>query len=169
MKKIKYYNSLRFQLIMIVVFLIFIPVLTLGTILATTTKNIFNVKYSAVALQSIMETGEKINYLLGDVEDYTTSILANRTFLELISTQQTSDKVIDEALRGFLASRNGIDGISLINSSGTYSIGTNKTTPLISIQQMTQEFDDSKPIWLSTKQQNIKILSGIRSEERRVG
>ncbi len=148
---------------MIVVFLIFIPVLTIGTLLSTTTKNIFNEKYSAVALQSIMETGEKINYLLGDVEDYTTSILANRAFLELISTDKTSDKVIDEALRGFLASRNGIDGISLINSSGTYSIGTNKTTPLISIQQMTQEFNDSKPIWLSTKQQNIKILSGISS------
>lgn len=163
MHKLKFYNSLRFQLIFIVIFLILIPVLTIGTVLSSTIKNIFNEKYSAVALQSIRETGDKINYLLSDVEDYTTSILANRTFLELVSSDQTSDKAIDEALRGFLATRNGIDGISLINANGTYSIGTNKTTPLISIQQMSKDYEDSKPIWLSTKQQNIKILSGISS------
>ena len=161
MRKIKFYNSLRFQLIIIVVFFIIIPVLVLFTLLSNTVKDTFNEKYSAVAQQSITETGGKINYLLSDIEDYTTTILANRTFLDMVSNNKTPDSDINEILRGFLASRNDIDGISLINTKSTYSIGTNKTTPLISIQQMLSESNDSRPVWLSTVKQNIKILSGI--------
>lgn len=161
MKKTKFYNSLRFQLIIIVVFFIIIPVLILFTLLSNTVKDTFNEKYNAVALQSVTETGGKINFLLSDIEDYTTTILANRTFLEMVSNTKTSDSDLNELLRGFLASRNDIDGISLINNKSTYSIGTNKTTPLISIQQMLSTSNDSKPVWLSTVKQNIKILSGI--------
>lgn len=163
MQKIKVYNSLRFQLVMIVIFLILIPVVFIGILLSGTIQEIFNEKYSNVAIQSVRETTDKIDYLLSDIQDYTISILANRSFLELVSSTETPDKDIDEALRGFLASRNDIDGISLINAKGTYAIGTNKTTPLISIQQMVKDQNDSKPLWLPTVQQNIRILSGISS------
>ncbi|HAS73445.1 MAG TPA: hypothetical protein DCS67_04815 [Clostridiales bacterium UBA8960] len=163
MQRIKFYNSLRFQLVMVVILLILIPVGFIGFLLAGTIEEIFNEKYSSVAIQSIKETTDKIDYLLSDIQDYTISILANRSFLELISSPTTTDKEIDEALRGFLASRNDIDGISLITASGTYAIGTNKTTPLISIQQMVKNQSDSKPLWLPTVQQNIRILSGISS------
>lgn len=163
MKKIRFYNSLRFQLVMVVVFLILVPIIFIGVLLSGTIEDIFNEKYSNVAIQSVRETTDKIDYLLSDIGDYTLSILANRGFLEMVKSTTTSDKEIDEALRGFLASRNDIDGISLINAKGTFSIGTNKTTPLISIQQMVKDQNDSKPLWLPTVQQNIRILSGISS------
>ncbi|MCA0384082.1 MAG: sensor histidine kinase [Firmicutes bacterium] len=161
MTRIKFYHSLKFQLSMIVLFMIIIPVGLIGTLLANTVQDIFIEKYSDVTLQSVRETSDKINYILEDVTDYTTSMLASRSFLSLASSSKTTDKAMDEALRGYLASRSDIDGISLINQLGTFSIGTNKTTPLISIQQMTKDRNDSEPIWLPTMQQNIKILSGI--------
>lgn len=161
MTRIKFYHSLKFQLSMIVLFMIIIPVGLIGTLLANTVQDIFIEKYSDVTLQSVKETSDKINYILEDVTDYTTSMLASRSFLSLASSSKTTDKAMDEALRGYLASRSDIDGISLINQLGTFSIGTNKTTPLISIQQMTKDRNDSEPIWLPTMQQNIKILSGI--------
>lgn len=161
MTRIKFYHSLKFQLAMIVLFMIIIPVGLIGTLLANTVQDIFIEKYSDVTLQSVRETSDKINYILEDVTDYTTSMLASRNFLSLASSSKTTDKAMDEALRGYLASRSDIDGISLINQLGTFSIGTNKTTPLISIKQMTKDRNDSEPIWLPTMQQNIKILSGI--------
>jgi len=161
--KIKFYNSMRFQLMMIVLFLVIIPILVIGSLLSNTQKDIYTEKYSAVALQSIHETGQKIDYMLGDIQDYTTSMLSNAPFLDLLRRGTLSDKVMDETLRGFLASKNAIDGISLINSTGTYAIGTNKATPMISIQLMMKSQSDGKPIWLSTKKQNIKILSGVFS------
>ncbi len=163
MKKIKFYRSLRFQLMMIVLFLMIIPMFIIGSLLSNTLKDIFSEKYSAVALQSIHETGDKIDYMLSDIEDYTTSLLASASFLDLLATGTLDDKVMDETLRGFLASKNDIDGISLINSTGTYAIGTNKATPMISIQLMMKNQSDGKPMWFSTKQQNIKILSGVFS------
>lgn len=163
MDKIKFYNSMRFQLMMIVLFLVIIPILVIGSLLSNTQKDIYTEKYSAVALQSIHETGQKIDYMLGDIQDYTTSMLSNAPFLDLLRRGTLSDKVMDETLRGFLASKNAIDGISLINSTGTYAIGTNKATPMISIQLMMKSQSDGKPIWLSTKKQNIKILSGVFS------
>ena len=161
MKRLKFYNRLRFQLVVIVIFFIIIPIVWLFMLLSNTIKDTFNEKYSTVAQQSIAETGDKINFLLSDIVDYTTTILSNRTFLEMVSNTKTPDSDLNELLRGFLASRNDIDGISLINAKSTYAIGTNKTTPLISIQQMSSEHNDSRPIWLSTVKQNIKILSGI--------
>lgn len=163
MKKIKYYNSMRFQLLMIVIFLIILPLLIIGTLLSNTIKDIFNDKYSAVALQSVQETGEKINFMLTDIQDFSTSMLSNTTFLELMASPISTSKQMDDALRSFLASRNNIDGISVINAKGTYVIGTNKTNPLISIQQLAKEQGDGKPTWFGTQQQNIRILSGVFS------
>lgn len=163
MKQIKFYNSLRFQLVMVVIFLILVPIVFIGVLLSGTIEEIFNEKYSNVAIQAVKETTDKIDYLLSDIDDYTLSILANRNFLELVRSNDVADKEVDEALRGFLASRNDIDGISLINDKGTFSIGTNKTTPLISIKQLLKDQDDSKPLWLPIVQQNIRILSGISS------
>ena len=121
MKRLKFYNRLRFQLVVIVIFFIIIPIVWLFMLLSNTIKDTFNEKYSTVAQQSIAETGDKINFLLSDIVDYTTSILSNRTFLEMVSNTKTPDSDINELLRGFLASRNDIDGISLINAKSTYA------------------------------------------------
>ena len=154
---------MRFQLFIIVIFLIMIPLLIIGTLLSNTIKDIFNDKYSAVALQSVQETSEKINFMLTDIQDFSTSMLSNSAFLELMASPVSTTKQMDDALRSFLASRNNIDGISVINAKGTYVIGTNKTNPLISIQQLAKEQGDGKPRWYGTQQQNIKILSGVFS------
>lgn len=154
---------MRFQLIIIVIFLIVMPILILGTLLSNTIKDIFNEKYSAVALQSVQQTGEKINFMLTDIQDFSTSMLSNTAFLDLMASPVSTSKQMDDTLRSFLASRNNIDGISVINARGTYVIGTNKANPLISIQQMAREQGDGKPRWYGTQQQNINILSGVFS------
>ncbi len=163
MSKIKFYNRLRFQLVIFMIFLVIIPMIALGLTLSDGLRNIFNQKYSTVALQSIRETGDKIDYMLKDIQDYSTTVLSNRSFLNALKNNALSEKEMNETLRSFLAAKNVIDGISLISNNRTFTIGTNKTDPLISIQQMMQNHINGKPIWLSTKKQNIKILSGTFS------
>lgn len=159
--RLKFYRRLRFQVVIIVVFFIILPMVLLFTLLSNTIKETFNEKYNAVARQSIQETGDKLNFLLRDIEAYTTTILADQTFLERAGNPETSPQALNESLRGFLASRNTIDGIALITKTHSYSVGTNKTTPFISVQQLSETQRYSKPIWISTVRQNIKILSGI--------
>ena len=160
-KKIKFHKRLRFQLILIGIILILIPLIVISLLMSQTFKSFFTEKYSTVAYQSLSQTGEKIDYLLNDVERYSTTILSSQSLLSSLSTEETNETVINDLLRSFLAARDDIDGISLNVNSGIYSIGTNKVLEENSFDTLILEKVYGKPFWLPTEKINIRILSGI--------
>ncbi|MBE0451934.1 MAG: sensor histidine kinase [Clostridia bacterium] len=160
-KKIKFHKRLRFQLILIGFLLILIPLVVISLLISQTFKSFFTDKYSTVAYQSLSETGEKIDYLLNDVERYSTTILSNQTFLSTLSSDEVNGRAINDLLRSFFAARNDIDGISLHLKNGNYSIGTNKILQDTNFDALIIEKVYGKPFWLPTEKINIRILSGI--------
>jgi two-component system sensor histidine kinase YesM len=133
----------------------------ISILLSQNFKSFFTDKYSTVAYQSLSETGEKIDYLLNDVERYSTTILSSQSLLSTLSSDEINDREINDLLRSFLAARDDIDGISMHVKKGNYSIGTNKILQETGFDTLIMEREYGKPFWLPTEKINIRILSGI--------
>lgn len=160
MKRTKVFNTLRFKLGIIAVFLITIPIIAIAITYSQTVKNIIKNKYTETAIQSVYETGEKINFILNDMEEFSTVIISNRSFLEMLNNASGfSQNEFNNKLRSFITLRDDIEVIDLVVDSAYYSIGAKKT---LLIKQIDDKLTNSsgEPIWLPTKKERIQILSG---------
>ncbi|GMQ56090.1 sensor histidine kinase [Vallitalea sediminicola] len=161
MKRIKIYHALRVKLGIIAIVLIALPVIAISITYSKTVKEIIKNKYTDTAIQSVFETGEKIDFILQDIEEFSTVIISNNNLLKMLKNE--SEYGYDEfknTLRGFITSRDDIEVIDLVMQGRKYSIGATKITSSYTIQKALAD-SSGQPIWLPTKKENIEILSGI--------
>lgn len=160
MNSIKVFNSLRAKLIIMAVVLILIPVTVMSLIYSLTVKDIIKNKYTETAIQSVSETGEKINFILNDIQEFSTVITSNPELLYMLNHRY--EYRVDEferVLRNFILSRDDIEVIDLIQQDTYYSVGAKKVNWMKRISPELEE-SSGQPLWLPTKSEEIEILSG---------
>lgn len=160
-KRIKIYHALRVKLAIIAIVLMALPIIAISITYSRTVKEIIKNKYTDTAIQSVYEAGEKIDFILSDIEEFSTVIISNSTLLDMLRNEDKyeSDDFRD-VLRGFITSRDDIEVIELLLHGKKYSIGAYKMKSTYSIDKNLKN-SSGQPIWLSTKKENIEILSGI--------
>jgi len=160
MKKRKIYTSLRLKLGIIAVILITIPIIAISMTYTKTVKEIISKKYTDSAIQSVYETGEQIDYILRDVEDFSTVIISNTQLLEMAKNPGGySRDQFNMLLRNFILSRDDIEVINVSLPSGSYSIGANMVETHSAVEKELAE-SSGQPVWLDTENHVIEILSG---------
>lgn len=160
MIKIKAFHALRVKLGIIAVFLIALPIIAISFTYTKTVKEIIQNKYTETATQSVYETGEKINFILDDIEEFSTLITSNRTLLEMINHKEAYfQDQFNNVLRTFITSRDDIESIDLVLDNDYYAIGAKK---IGLAERIDARLEDStgQPIWLPTRSKQIEILSG---------
>ena len=160
MKKRKLYASLRLKLAIIAVILIAIPIVAISMTYTKTVKEIISKKYTDSAIQSVYEAGEQIDYILRDVEDFSTVIISNAELLEMAKNPGNYSKdQFNTLLRSLILSRDDIEVIDVVLPSGIYSMGANKVDSKSTIEKELME-SSGQPVWLETQNHVIEILSG---------
>ncbi len=160
MRRIKLYNTLRVKLGIIAIILIALPAIAVSLTYSRTVKKIIQNKYTQSETQSVYETGEKINFLLDDLEEFSTMIISNSTLLKMLEHQpQYSQDQFNNVLRTFITSRDDIESIDLTFNQGYYSAGVNKIGKGVQISSELVE-SSGQPVWLPTTHKMIEILSG---------
>ncbi len=160
MKKIKIYNALRVKLGVIAAILIVLPVITISFSYSRTVKKIIQNKYTVSETQSVYETGEKINFILDDLEEFSTLIISNSTLLKMLQNPALySQDEFDNVLRTFITSRDDIESIDLVLGGNYYYAGVNKIGTAVQISAELEK-SSGQPIWMPTTHKMIEILSG---------
>ncbi len=160
MRKIKIYNALRVKLGIIAVILIVLPAIAVSLTYSKTVKKIIQNKYTESETQSVYETGEKINFLMDDLEEFSTMVISNSTLLKMLEFQsQYSQDEFNNVLRTFITSRDDIESIDLTFNHNYYSAGVNKIGKAVQISLELAE-SAGQPVWLPTTHKMIEILSG---------
>lgn len=160
MNRIKVFNSLRAKLIIMAIVLIVIPVTVMSLIYSLTVKDIIKNKYTETAIQSVSETGEKLNFILDDIQEFSTVITSNPELLYMLNNRY--EYRVDEferVLRNFILSRDDIELIDLIQQDTYYSVGAKNANWVRRINHQL-EASSGQPLWMPTKSQEIEILSG---------
>lgn len=160
MKKNNLFDTLRFKLVVIALFLIMVPLIIVSIIYFQMVKEIIRDNYTENAIQSVYETGEKIDFILNDIEEFTTVIISNKQFLEMFRNSESySTNDYNNELRNFITLREDIEVISLLIGNEEYSVGANK---VLYFKRYYEDLlkSDGEPIWLTTSLERIKILSG---------
>ncbi len=153
-------SSLRLKLGIIAVILIAIPLMAVSVTYTRTVKEIISKKYTETAIQSVYEASEQIDFILRDVEDFSTVIISNAELLEMAENPGLFSKdQFNSLLRAFILSRDDIEVINLVLSNGTYSIGANMIDAKSPVQPELQA-SSGQPVWLDTESHTIEILSG---------
>ena len=160
LSRIKLFNSLRVKIGIIAVILIVIPVFVISFTYSTTVKEIIKKKYTETAIQSVYETGEKISFILNDIQEFSTVITSNSELLYMLRNKADfNQEDFNRVLRNFITSRDDIEVIDLVLDEVHYSVGAKKVNnnkrsmkPLI--------ISTGQPLWLPTKSEQIEILSG---------
>lgn len=160
MKSVRVFNTLRIKLAIIAIILITFPIIAISVTYSRTVKNIIKNKYTETAIQSVYETGEKINFILKDIEEFSTVIISNENFLDMLNNSiNSSTYEFNNKLRSFITLRNDIEAIDLIVDDEYYSIGVKKTSKeQIYYNKLVNS--TGEPIWIQTKNKEIEILSG---------
>lgn len=159
MKKLRAFETLRFKLVITAVVLILIPFTVVFTIYNNTVKDIISSKYTDSAVQSVYETGEKIEIILEDIKEFSTVIISDGSFLNLLKNPSDySRQDFDNQLRSYLRVRDEIEAIELITNGTYYSMGANKVEKGDASYQKLAD-SDGEPIWMPTKIHRIDILS----------
>ncbi|GAA0182659.1 sensor histidine kinase [Clostridium sediminicola] len=160
MKSVRVFNTLRIKLAIIAIILITFPIIAISVTYSRTVKNIIKNKYTETAIQSVYETGEKINFILKDIEEFSTVIISNENFLAMLNNSINSSAYqFNNKLRSFITLRNDIEAIDLIVNDEYYSIGVKKTSKeQIYYNKLVNS--TGEPIWIQTKNKEIEILSG---------
>lgn len=145
---------------MIAVVLIILPVIAISFAYSGTVKRIIQNKYTKTETQSVYETGEKINFLMDDLEEFSTVIISNGTLLKMLKqrTRYTQDEFIN-VLRTLMTSRDDVEAINLTLDYTSYSVGAKKLGGAERID-MALSNSSGQPVWLPTKNKMIEILSG---------
>ena len=158
--KNKLFSSLRVKLGIMAIVLIAIPVMAMSFTYSKTVKEIIKNKYTETAVQSVFETSEKINFILEDIQEFSTVIISDSELLNMLKNR-SEYKVEDfnRELRSFITSRDDIEVIDLHVSNGYYSAGAKK---VITMEEISPTLKRSlgQPLWLPTKSEEIEILSG---------
>lgn len=158
--RIKVYHALRVKLGMIAIVLIALPIIAISITYSRTVKEIIKNKYTETAIQSVYETGEKIDFILKDIQEFSTVIISNNNLLNMLKQESSySQDEFNNALRGFITSRDDIEVIDLVLKDKHYTIGAKKIGPLGLIDE-TLKNSSGQPVWLSTKNEKVAILSG---------
>jgi two-component system, sensor histidine kinase YesM len=158
--KAKLFNSLRVKLGMIAIILIAIPVIAISFTYSRTVKEIITNKYTETAVQSVYETAEKLNFILDDVQEFSTVITSNSELLDMLNNKSSfKAEEFDRVLRNFITSRDDIEVIDLIFEDAYYTVGAKKTDSLGRIDEVLEN-SLGQPLWLPTKSEEIEILSG---------
>ncbi len=160
MNQFKVFNSLRVKLGIFAIVLIVIPVMVISFTYSRTVKEIIRNKYTETAIQSVFETGEKLNFILDDIQEFSTVITSNSELLDMLNHK--SDFRADEygrVLRNFILSRDDIEVIDLVLDGAYYSVGAKKINKLERIDQHLEK-SLGQPLWLPTKSEEVEILSG---------
>ena len=160
LSKKKLFDSLRFKIGIIAVILIAIPIFVISFTYSTTVKEIIKKKYTETAIQSVYETGEKINFILNDIQEFSTGITSNSELLYMLRYKANfNPEDFNRVLRNFITSRDDIEVIDLVLDKGRYSVGAKK----VDTQQMVNKplmGSTGQPFWLHTRSEQIEILSG---------
>lgn len=160
MNKIKFFNALRVKLGIITVFLIGIPIMLIAITYSRTVKEVIIDKYTETAIESVYETGEKINFILNDIQKFSTVIVSNGSFLEMLKhPADFSKNEFNIKLRSFITTRADIEVIHLILGQDRYFIGANLISGFNSIDERLAA-SSGQPLWVSTKEVEIEILAG---------
>jgi len=158
----KSFRPLRVKLGIIAIVLIAIPVIAISFTYLRTVKEIIRNKYTETAVQSVYETGEKLNFILEDVQEFSAVIISDGELLDMLneSSRYKTDE-FNRVLRGFITSRDDIEVIDLIlkDSYSYYSVGAKKVSRLDRVSKQLQK-SSGQPLWLRTNIQEIEILSG---------
>ncbi len=160
--KTKFFNALRVKLGIITIFLIGIPILLIAITYSRMVKEVIIDKYTETAIESVYETGEKINFILNDIQRFSTVIISNESFLEMLSRPTNySENEFNIKLRSFITTRADIEVLHLVMDQQHYLIGSNLTSWASSIiigQKLVKS--SGQPLWLSTRDVEIEILAG---------
>lgn len=160
MNKYKIFNSLRVKLGIIAIVLIAIPVMAMNFAYSRTVKEIIKKKYTETAVQSVLETGEKINFILEDIQEFSTVIISDSELLDMVNNQsEHKEEKFNRKLRGFITSRDDIEVIDLYLNDVYYSVGAKKINSLEELSPNIRK-SSGQPLWLPTKSEEIEILSG---------
>lgn len=160
MNKLKFFNALRVKLGIITVFLIGIPIMLIAITYSRTVKEVIIDKYTETAIESVYETGEKINFILNDIQKFSTVIVSNGNFLEMLKhPADFSKNEFNIKLRSFITTRADIEVIHLILGQDRYFIGANLISGFNSIDERLAA-SSGQPLWVSTKEVEIEILAG---------
>ena len=160
MNKTKVFNSLRVKLGIIAIVLIAIPVIAISFTYSRTVKEIIKNKYTETAVQSVYETAEKLNFVLDDVQEFSTVMTSNSELLDMLNNKSNfKAEEFNRVLRNFITSRDDIEVIDLVTDNAHYTAGAKKNN---SLERINQELKSSsgQPLWLPTKSEEIEILSG---------
>lgn len=163
MNRTKVYHSLRVKLGIIAIVLIAIPVIAISFTYSRTVKEIIKNKYTETAIQSVYETGEKLDFMLEDIQEFSTVIISDRELLEMLNdSSRHKTEEFNRALRGFITSRDDIEAIDLIlnDQYSYYSVGAKKISRLERVNKQLLS-SSGQPLWLRTNMQEIEILSGM--------
>lgn len=158
--KIKVFNSLRFKLGIIAVILIAIPLFIISITYTRTLKEIIKNKYTETAIQSVYETGEKISFILNDIQEFSTVITSNSDLLEMLKDRnQYKPEDFNRVLRSFITSRDDVEVIDMVLDGKYYSVGAKEINR---DEHLSARLTNSsgQPLWLPTKRKQIEILSG---------
>lgn len=160
MNRIRVFNSLRVKLGIIAVVLIAIPLLAVSFTYSRTVKEIIKNKYTESAVQSVFETSEKLNFILSDIQEFSTVITSNSELLEMLDNKhEYKADEFGRVLRNFITSRDDIEVIDLVLEDAYYTVGAKKINRLERINQRLEQ-SSGQPLWMQTKSEDIEILSG---------
>lgn len=160
MDRVNVFNSLRIKLGIFAVVLIAIPVLAISFTYNRTVKEIIKNKYTETAIQSVFEASEKLNFILDDVQKFSTVITSNSELLNMLDNKD--DYRADEfgrVLRNFITSRDDIEVIDIVLEDAYYTAGAKKINRIDRINRQLEN-SSGQPLWLPTKVEQIEILSG---------
>lgn len=160
MTKIRFFNALRVKLGIIAIFLIGIPITIIAIIYSRTVKEVIIDKYTATALESVYETGEKINYILGDLQKFSLVIISDENFLEMLNHPlDYSRNDFNIKLRNFITTRADIEVIHLLLDGDYYLTGAKLTSRFAEVDDYLSD-SSGQPVWLSTREVMVDILAG---------
>lgn len=162
MEKVKYYNALRVRLTLIAIVLITIPILILSFTFTRLVKDVIRSKYTESAVRSVSEVANNMDFVLEDLEEFSTVIISNSEILSMLRDRSgEDDQALVNRLRDFITIRDDIEIIDLIIDGHTYTVGAKR----VDDSQITEVIDSvqSKPAWMKTKRYDIEILSGVFS------
>jgi two-component system, sensor histidine kinase YesM len=162
MNGVRFIDSLRFKLICITIVFILVPILVVSIIYSNLVKDIISKKYSESAIQSVYEAGKNIDFILNDIREFSNVILTNRDFIKELNNTDNMDTVtFRNLLRSFFTSREDIDGIYVLADGNLYSVGAIKVAEQKEIMPVeTLARSEGEIVWINTRQEKIKILSG---------
>ncbi|NLW10739.1 MAG: sensor histidine kinase [Clostridiaceae bacterium] len=163
MQGVKFYNSLRFKVAILAIIIAALPALIVYLVYANVTRRVIMEKYTQTAVQSVYEVGRNIDLLMTGLIEYSDIILTSQDFLTSIQdVTQFNSASFSAMMRNYYISREDIDGLYVYSSMFDRSnyFGVSKTDPTEYKDDPQINDSNGEIVWLNTKQEKIKILSG---------